>query len=70
MRTVSKAAAAVASLATNTAYPKQRGYFTLLKEDSSSPDSMNEEMQQKLWVKSMEWAKITRENTALSNSFE
>lgn len=66
MRTAAKAGIDVADLATNKAYPGERGYFTLLEKDVSAPDSMDEETQQTLWVKSMEWARITRENTALS----
>ncbi|MCJ1247586.1 hypothetical protein MMC30_004801 [Trapelia coarctata] len=65
MRTAAEAGTDVADIATNKASPGERGYFTLLKKDSSSPDSKDEEKQQKLWVKSAEWARITGENTAL-----
>ena len=70
MRTAAKAGVDVVDLATNKAHPGDRGYFTLLKKDVSAPDSMDEETQQKLWVKSMEWAGITRENTALTVAIE
>ncbi len=70
MRTVAEAGADVINLATNNAHPKDRGYFTLLNQDASSPDSMEEETQQKLWGKSIEWAGISRENTALLVTFE
>lgn len=66
MRVAAEAGIDAAELATNKAYPGERGYFTLLEKDISAPDSMNEETQQKLWVKSLEWARITRENTALT----
>ena len=65
MRTAAKADVAIADFATNTAHTGDRGYFTLLQEDASRPGSMDEKTQQKLWVQSMEWAEITRENTAL-----
>lgn len=70
MRTAATAGVDVADLATNKAHPGDRGYFTLLKKDVSAPDSMDEETQQKLWVKTLEWAGITRENTALTVAFE
>ena len=70
MRTAAEAGADVIDLATNKASPGERGYFTLLKKDTSSPDSKDVSKQQKLWVKSAEWAKITRENTALKTVFE
>ncbi len=66
MRSAAKAGVDVADLATNEAHPGARGYFTFLNKDASSPDSMDEETQQKLWVKSMEWLGITREKTALA----
>lgn len=70
MRTAAKAGVDVIDLATNKAHPGDRGYFTLLEKDVSAPDSMDEEKQQKLWVKSMEWGGINRENTALTVAFE
>lgn len=51
MRTAAAAGADVVDLATNEAYPGERAYFTLLGKDDSSPESMNEEKQQKLWEK-------------------
>ena len=70
MRNAAKAGVDVADLATNNVHPGDRGYFTLLEKDISAPDSMDEETQQKLWVKSMEWARITRKDTALTGAFE
>ena len=70
MRTAAKAGVDVADLATNAAHPGDRGYFTLLQKDASAPNSMDEKTQQKLWVQSMEWARITRKNTALTDAFE
>lgn len=70
MRTVAEASVDVVDLATNKAFPGERGYFTLLRKDTSSPESKDEEKQRKLWAKSVEWARITRENTALEAAFE
>ncbi|KAI1097796.1 NAD(P)-binding protein [Jackrogersella minutella] len=68
LRTAADAAVDVVELATNKAYPGERGYLKQLKREPSSPDSLNEDKQQKLWVKSAEWAKITKDNTALAGS--
>ncbi|KAI9784388.1 MAG: hypothetical protein M1816_000859 [Peltula sp. TS41687] len=70
MRTAAEAGVDVVDLAMNRAFPGERGYFTLLKRDISSPESRDEKKQRKLWVKSAEWARITRENTALEAAFE
>ena len=70
MRTVAEASADVVNLATNNAHPNDRGYFTLLKKDTSSPDSMEEGTQQKLWSSTLEWARIPPESTALTPAFE
>ena len=55
MRTAAEAAADVVDLAINEAYLGQRGFFTLLKQDTSSPESLVENTQQKLWLKTAEW---------------
>ncbi|KAI1350593.1 putative short-chain dehydrogenase [Xylaria sp. FL0043] len=43
------------------------GYFTLLKNDESDSLTLNLDMQTKVWKKSAEWARITKENTALAD---
>ncbi len=70
MRTSAEAGADAVDLATEKAHPHERGYFTLLEKDSSAPDSMDEEKQQGLWTKTLQWAGITRANTALTAAFE
>lgn len=65
MRTSAEAGADVIDLATNKAYPGERGYFTMLKKDSSSPNSQDVEKQRKIWMKSADWAGITEKDTAL-----
>ncbi|KAL8821627.1 MAG: hypothetical protein Q9223_000370 [Gallowayella weberi] len=68
MRTSAEAGTDVIDLATKKVYAQERGYFTLLKHDISSPESLNEETQQRLWKKTLQWARITRENTALTEA--
>ncbi|MCJ1261070.1 hypothetical protein MMC22_000934 [Lobaria immixta] len=65
MRTSAEAGVDVIDLAVNVSHPGERGYFTLLKKDNSSPESQGEETQQKIWVKSVEWAGVTSKDTAL-----
>lgn len=65
VRTAEPASADVVELALNPAYRGKCGFYTLLREDKSSPDSQNEEKQIKLWDKTLEWARITETNTAL-----
>lgn len=68
MRTSAEAGVDVVDLATRAVHPQERGYFTLLKHDNSAPESMEVQTQQGLWKKTLEWARITRENTALTKA--
>ena len=70
MRTVAEAGVDVIDLATEKAYPGERGYFTLLKKDESAAESRDQEKQRKLWVKSAQWAQIKPEDTALRAAIE
>jgi hypothetical protein len=65
MRTSAEAAADIVDFATNTTSPGERGYFTHSRKDDSSPDSLDQAKQDALWSKTIEWAGITGENTAL-----
>ncbi|KAL2847881.1 hypothetical protein BJX68DRAFT_267812 [Aspergillus pseudodeflectus] len=65
MRSCTEAAADIVEFATNTARPGERGYYTLSHKDESSPDSLDQAKQDALWSKTIEWAGITGENTAL-----
>ncbi|KAL8798612.1 MAG: hypothetical protein Q9182_006524 [Xanthomendoza sp. 2 TL-2023] len=65
MRTSAEAGADVIALATNEAFPGERGFFTWLKKDESSVESLDEEKQRKLWVKSAEWVGIGADDTKL-----
>lgn len=53
MRSAAEAGVDVVDLAVDEAYVGQRGYFTLLKQDVSSQDSLDEGKQQKLWLKTV-----------------
>lgn len=55
----------VANFAANVISPNQRGYFTMTKPDESSPQSRDEATQDKLWTKSLGWAKVQQNQTAL-----
>ncbi|KAI1499595.1 short-chain dehydrogenase/reductase-like protein sdr [Biscogniauxia marginata] len=67
MRTAADAAADVTALVLNQAKTGERGYFKLLNKESSSKASLDETKQEKVWEKTAEWAKITKENTALKS---
>ncbi|TGJ87167.1 hypothetical protein E0Z10_g1586 [Xylaria hypoxylon] len=59
----------VADIVLNRKYADERGYSRLMVPGPSSTESLDEAKQQKLWVKTAEWAKITDENTALQGGF-
>ncbi|KAL8678350.1 MAG: hypothetical protein Q9224_007123 [Gallowayella concinna] len=65
MRTSAEAGADVMDLATNEAFPGERGFFTMLKKDESSVESLDEGTQQKLWAKSAEWVGVGGADTKL-----
>ncbi|RYO54777.1 hypothetical protein AA0116_g9217 [Alternaria tenuissima] len=67
MRTSSEAGTDIAKLAVNEACPGYRGFLTLLKEDTSSPDSLNETVQEDIWVKTLEWAGISAAAAGISD---
>jgi hypothetical protein len=66
MRTSSEAGTDVAKLAVNEASPGYRGFLTLLKEDTSSPDSLSETVQEEIWAKTLEWTGISAANAGIS----
>lgn len=69
VRTSADAGIDVARLAINEAAPNERGHFVLLEKTESSPDSLNEGKQERLWQKSAEWAGIKAQDTALALAF-
>ncbi|KAF2744279.1 putative short-chain dehydrogenase [Sporormia fimetaria CBS 119925] len=69
LRNSSQAGVDVMEVAVNPKFAGKRSYYTLLKEDECAPESRDEEKQEALWKKTLEWAKITPENTALKSAF-
>ncbi|KAI0891975.1 hypothetical protein F4806DRAFT_500555 [Annulohypoxylon nitens] len=69
-RSSAEAASDVVKLAVDEKYQREQGYFTLLEKDDSDPLTMDEHVQQRVWQKSLQWAKITKDNTALKNAWE
>ncbi|KAI3329896.1 hypothetical protein F4824DRAFT_370495 [Ustulina deusta] len=69
VRSSTEAGADVADLALNRKHAGECGYFRLMVPGPSSPESLDEMKQLKLWAKTAEWAKITSENTALEGGF-
>ncbi|GAW18377.1 hypothetical protein ANO14919_078520 [Xylariales sp. No.14919] len=59
----------VADITLNRKHAEERGYLRLMVPGPSSAESLDEAKQQKLWVKTAEWANITNENTALEGGF-
>ncbi|KAI1177691.1 hypothetical protein F4777DRAFT_189096 [Nemania sp. FL0916] len=60
-RTSAQASVDVVELATNRAHPGARGYFTLLDKDESAPQSLDAEIQQRVWDQSAVWANIAKD---------
>jgi hypothetical protein len=58
-RRAADGAADVVDLATNVAHAGEQGYFTLLEKGESAPQSMDKEIQQRVWLQSATWAKVT-----------
>ncbi|KAK8043549.1 NAD(P)-binding Rossmann-fold containing protein [Apiospora rasikravindrae] len=65
MRTSRAAGEDVMKLALGIAHPGERGFFTHLKKETSSPESLDEGKQEKLWAKTLDWTKITTGSTTL-----
>ncbi|ROV92173.1 hypothetical protein VMCG_09281 [Cytospora schulzeri] len=70
MRTSAEAGQDVARLAINEASPNERGYFTLLKKEESSPESLIEQKQERLWLQSAQWVGLTAQDTSLESAFD
>lgn len=68
VRTSADAGTDVALLAINEAAPNERGHFILLEKTESSPESLQEEKQERLWQKSAEWAGIKSQDIALASA--
>ncbi|KAK5632851.1 hypothetical protein RRF57_008565 [Xylaria bambusicola] len=70
VRPSTDAGADVADIALSRKHARERGYLNLLMPGPSSEESLDEVKQQKIWVKTAEWAGITRENTTLKGGFQ
>ncbi|KAH8162034.1 hypothetical protein CIB48_g6213 [Xylaria polymorpha] len=69
VRRSADAGADVAEIVLNQKHANERGYFRLMVPGPSSAESLDETKQERLWVKTAEWAKITKEDTALEGVF-
>jgi hypothetical protein len=69
LRPVSIAAADLIEISVGEEYRGESGYYVMLQKDISSPESNDEVKQQKLWTKSLAWAEITEDQTALKTAF-
>lgn len=65
LRTAAPAGADVAELALNDKYAGERGFYTLLNKDESSPESQDKQKQSDLWAQTLKWAYISSSNTKL-----
>ena len=63
--TVEEAAKPVVEVAVSDRFAGQEGYFEGEQKMESSPDSMDEDMQNALWRKSVEWCGLRKEVTML-----
>jgi len=68
-RTSAEAGVDIADLAVNRAHPDERGFFTLLEKAESAPQSLEQEVQHRIWIQSVAWANITKDDTALKADF-
>lgn len=62
---VHQAGKPVVDLAVADEYAGQEGYFEGKAKVESSPDSHNEEVQRKLWKKSVEWCGLRARDTVI-----
>ncbi|KAI8954356.1 putative short-chain dehydrogenase [Xylaria longipes] len=69
-RSSAEAGVDMIEFAVDKAYPGERGYFTLLEKDQSDPLTLDKDAQIRVWKKSAEWARITKDNTALKDALE
>ena len=70
LRTSRPAGIDIMELSLSPKFADKRGYYIMLKEDKSSPESNDKATQGKFWKKTLEWAQITPQNTKLSGAFE
>ncbi|KAF1972327.1 hypothetical protein BU23DRAFT_580942 [Bimuria novae-zelandiae CBS 107.79] len=66
MNTSAGAAKDVVDMAVAEEFAGKEGHFVMRDQEESSPDSLDERMQGRLFAKSVEWCKIKQENTVLA----
>ncbi|KAF7888222.1 uncharacterized protein EAF02_002763 [Botrytis sinoallii] len=69
LRNTKVAAADLIDISVGKEYRGSSGYYVMLNKDESSPESQDEEKQLRLWKKSMEWIKISQDQTPLQEIF-
>jgi hypothetical protein len=65
LSSVEQAAKPVIDIAVANEFAGQEGYFEGRAKAASSPDSLEEEMQRKLWEKSVVWCGLRPEDTVI-----
>lgn len=66
MRSAKDAGVDVVELAIGEDFKHAEGYYTLRRKDESSAESRDEQKQEALWRKTIEWGGISREDTVLT----
>lgn len=69
LRSANAAAVDLIEVAVGKEYVGTRGFYQMSKPGESSPESKDEAKQQKLWLKSLEWAGVSKDDTALTTAF-
>jgi hypothetical protein len=70
LRTSKEAGIDVIDLAVGKAHPGERGFYVLLKEQPGPPVTLDPNTQERVWLKTMEWARVTKGDTALMAAFK
>jgi len=65
MRTSGEAARDLVEMAVGEKFQGRKGHFVMNVQKDSSEASRDEKMQEMLWQKSVEWAKIGQDDTVL-----
>ncbi|TGO37779.1 hypothetical protein BHYA_0089g00180 [Botrytis hyacinthi] len=69
LRNTKVVAADLIDISVGKEYRRSSGYYVMLNKDESSPESQDEEKQLRLWKKSMEWIKLSQDQTPLQDIF-
>ncbi|KAI0468056.1 NAD(P)-binding protein [Xylaria cf. heliscus] len=70
MRSSDAAASDLVEVALSPQYADASGYFEMLKNCESSPESRDSAKQDVMWIKSAEWARVTASMTVLGSTFK